>query len=255
MIEVEVTNGMTDEGTSMHWHGLLHKESQWYDGTPSIQQCPIAPGQTMTYRFLADQVGSSWWHSHLSAQYTSGAFGAMIIHGEGENTGYDEDLGPVFLSDWYHKPLPDSLITTMHSFNSQPPPADNLLINGKNNFPCETTTDPCVPNAGVSKFFFSPGKSYRLRLVNSGAAVSAKFSIDGHTFTVIAQDFTPVTPYQTDLISLANGQRVDVVVQATGEAGSAYWMRFDIGDGEVPNTCIGTLASSESSENCPSICY
>ena len=100
-IEVDVENGLTNDGTTIHWHGLLHKEVQWMDGTPSIQQCPITPGRTFTYRFKADQVGSSWWHSHNSAQYTSGAFGALLIHGPGENTDYDEDLGPVFLSDWY----------------------------------------------------------------------------------------------------------------------------------------------------------
>ena len=100
-VEVEVTNALADEGTTIHWHGLLHKQAQWMDGTPSIQQCPIAPNKTFTYRFRADQVGTSWWHSHNSAQFTSGAFGALIIHGDGENKDYDEDLGPVFLSDWY----------------------------------------------------------------------------------------------------------------------------------------------------------
>lgn len=111
------------------------------------------------------------------------------------------------------------------------------------NFPCESTSEQCVPNAGISKFYFSPGKKYRMRLINAGAAVNAKFSIDGHLMTVIAHDFTPVTPYQTDLVSLANGQRVDVVVEATGAAGTSYWMRFDIGSPEDPNTCIGSLAS------------
>ena len=132
----------------------------------------------------------------------------------------------------------------MHSPNSQPPAADNLLINGKMNFPCESTAEQCVPNAGISKYFFTPGKKYRLRLINTGAAVNAKFSIDGHKMTVIAQDFTSVTPYETDLVSLANGQRIDVVVEATGEAGSSFWMRFDIGSATPADTCIGALAST-----------
>ena len=80
-IEVTVTNGIADEGTSMHWHGLLQTETPYYDGVPSVQQCPIAPGKSFTYRFRADLYGSSFWHSHYSAQYTDGVFGAMIIYG------------------------------------------------------------------------------------------------------------------------------------------------------------------------------
>lgn len=49
-IEVKVHNNITgpEEGTSMHWHGLLQKETPWMDGVPSISQCPIAPGASFT---------------------------------------------------------------------------------------------------------------------------------------------------------------------------------------------------------------
>jgi FtsP/CotA-like multicopper oxidase with cupredoxin domain len=60
-IEVEVTNAIIDEGITVHWHGMLQKRTPWMDGVPSIQQCPIAPGRTFTYRFRADQIGTSWW--------------------------------------------------------------------------------------------------------------------------------------------------------------------------------------------------
>lgn len=62
-IEVEVENLLNDEGTSIHWHGLLQKATPWFDGVPSVSQCPIAPGNTLTYRFRADQFGSSWYVS------------------------------------------------------------------------------------------------------------------------------------------------------------------------------------------------
>ena len=41
-------------------------------------QCPIAPGSTFTYSFVADLYGTSWYHSHYSAQYAGGLFGAMM---------------------------------------------------------------------------------------------------------------------------------------------------------------------------------
>lgn len=38
-IEVTVTNNL-DEATTLHWHGLLQKQSPWMDGVPSVSQCP-----------------------------------------------------------------------------------------------------------------------------------------------------------------------------------------------------------------------
>jgi FtsP/CotA-like multicopper oxidase with cupredoxin domain len=67
--EITVHNSLPDEGTSMHWHGLLQSDTPWFDGVPSVMQCPIAPGSTFTYRFRADLYGSSFYHSHYSAQY------------------------------------------------------------------------------------------------------------------------------------------------------------------------------------------
>ena len=57
-----------------------------------------------SYRFRADQYGTSWYHSHYSSQYAGGILGPMIIHGPG-NYDYDIDLGPVFLQDCNSHPL------------------------------------------------------------------------------------------------------------------------------------------------------
>ena len=103
-IQVTVTNNIVgpEEGTAMHWHGLLQTGTPYMDGVPGIGQCPIAPGQTLTYSFVADLYGTSWWHSHYSAQYSAGIEGAMIIYGP-KTAAYDIDLGPVLLSDYYHR--------------------------------------------------------------------------------------------------------------------------------------------------------
>ena len=103
MFNITVQNDITgpEEGTSIHWHGILQRETPWADGVPSVEQCPIAPGKSMTYTFKADLYGTSWYHSHYSAQYAGGLFGPLVIHGP-KNVPYDIDIGPVFLSDWYH---------------------------------------------------------------------------------------------------------------------------------------------------------
>lgn len=60
------------------------------DGVPAVTQCPIAPGESFTYSFIADSYGSSWYHSHYSAQYADGVFGPIVIHGP---TATDYDIG------------------------------------------------------------------------------------------------------------------------------------------------------------------
>ncbi|CAH0024703.1 unnamed protein product [Clonostachys rhizophaga] len=97
-IEVTVHNAIQNphEPTSIHWHGISQRETPWYDGTPSITQCPIAPGETFVYRFRALEFGTSWWHAHYSAQYIDGLFGPIVINGP-KIADYDIDLGPILL--------------------------------------------------------------------------------------------------------------------------------------------------------------
>lgn len=117
--------------------------------------------------------------------------------------------------------------------NTQPP-SDNNLINGKGNFDCSTTaandTSKCTNNAGLSKFKFTAGKTHRLRLINAGSEGIQRFSIDGHTMTVIANDFVEIRPYNTTVVTLGIGQRSDVLVTANAAtaSNSAFWMRSNI---------------------------
>jgi len=85
---------------------------------------------------------------------------------------------------------------------NQGPVSDSNLINGRNNFNCSIATaagdkTPCKSNAGITNFRFTPDKLHRLRLINAGAEGQQKFSIDGHNMTVIANDFVPIVPYDT----------------------------------------------------------
>ena len=256
-IEVVVHNGLGTEGTSMHWHGLLQTATPWMDGVPSVQQCPIAPGSTFTYRFKADLYGTSWYHSHYSAQYAGGLLGAMIIYGPHDNYQYDEDLGPVLISDWYHGEYFSLVEDVMRpAADGVPPPSSqNNLINGKMNYPCQNATAgvKCTPNAGVSKFAFESGKKYRLRLINAGAEGIQKFAIDGHKMTVIANDFVPVEPYEVDVVTLGIGQRTDIVVEATGQPTDAVWMRSTLGKSAFVGGC--TLNDGISPEAVAAIYY
>ncbi|CZS91847.1 related to laccase precursor [Rhynchosporium agropyri] len=234
VIQVTIHNKITgpEEGTAFHWHGMLQKETPWYDGVPGVQQCPIAPGGSFTYQFRASLYGTSWYHSHYSAQYAGGLIGPMIIYGP-KNADYDIDLGPVFITDWFHASYDDIITEILRPGGNPRVSADNNLINGKGNFDCTTKAKgdltKCTNNAGFSKFKFTSGKTHRLRLINAGADSLQRFSIDGHTMTVIENDYVAIKPYNTTVVTLGIGQRTDVLVTANvGKADSAFWMRSNI---------------------------
>ncbi|KAH6885321.1 multicopper oxidase-domain-containing protein [Thelonectria olida] len=230
-IQVTVHNDVDDEGVALHWHGFLQTRTPWEDGVPGITQCPIAPGKSFTYQFIAELYGSSWYHSHYSAQYAAGLIGPIVIHGPREHRDYDVDVGPILLNDWYHTPYMDLVETVMAANGPGIVFSDNNLINGKNNFNCSTLPaddkTTCNSAAGLSKFTFKRGKTHRLRLINSGAEALQRFSIDGHTMKVIAYDYIQIQPYDTKVVTLGIGQRADVLVKANGKLNS-YWMRANI---------------------------
>ncbi len=204
-IQVTINNQITgpSEGTAFHWHGFHQQNTEWEDGVPGVSMCPTPPGESFTYTLKAAPYGTTWYHSHYSAQYAGGLWGPLIIHGP-KNMHYDTDLGPVTVTDYYHRDYFDIMEDVMGTDLTKIRPAsDNNLINGKMNFDCSNTTSAkCTNNAGLAKFKFTSGKTHRLRLINTGSAAIQKFSIDSHEMTVIANDFTPVEPYNTSIVTL-----------------------------------------------------
>ena len=179
----------------------------------------------------------------------------MIIHGPA-HAEYDYDLGPVMVvrigtqiqdevtstKSYQNDYFQDDYYAIVQNITGQVtvPNSDNNLINGKMSFDCALARGrDCIPNAGVSKFKFTTGKTYRLRLINSGAEGLQKFTIDNHTMTVIANDFVPIKPYDTNVVTLGVGQRTDVIVKATGCSTDSFWMRS-----YISTTCSHTNQST-----------
>ena len=123
-----------------------------------------------------------------------------------------------------------------------PPVSDSVLINGRGQYNCSepsysnssewlssniksNLTWTCVEDAPQSSFRFQSGKAHRIRLINSGANGIQRFSIDHHNMTVIATDYVPTLPYDTDVVTLGVGQRTDVIVVGANDPKAAIWMR------------------------------
>ncbi|KAK7419376.1 hypothetical protein QQX98_003328 [Neonectria punicea] len=238
-VVIHVTNSLTTSlnGTSVHWHGIRQNYTNQNDGVTAITQCPLAPGESMTYTWKALQYGSAWYHSHFGLQAYQGIFGGIIINGPA-TANYDEDLGMVFLNDWDHQTV-DELYATAQT--SGPPTLDNGLINGTNVWEDDDSTQP---RFNVS---FTSGTSYRMRLVNAAVDTHWKFSIDNHTMTVIAADLVPIEPFQTTILNIGMGQRYDIIVEADqADVADNFWMRA------IPQAAC---SDNESSGNIKGIVY
>jgi FtsP/CotA-like multicopper oxidase with cupredoxin domain len=211
--EVTVINKLQNNGTGIHWHGFRQLNNNDADGPGGVTECPIPPGGRKTYRFQATGYGSTWYHSHFSTQYGAGVVGPVVVHGPA-SANYDIDLGSVLLNEWYDQTI---FQKAWIADRFGPPQAANYLVNGRN-------IKPDGSSGQRTQFKFTPGRKHLLRFVNTAVDQLFKVQIDGHSLLVIANDNVPIVPYSTKELSIAIGQRYDVVVTAD-QAVSNYYLR------------------------------
>lgn len=168
------------------------------DFTDIRAQGPLAPSKSKTYTFRLTQHGTTWYHSHLSAQYGDGLLGALVINGPATSN-YDVDLGSYTVTDWFYKSaFVESIQANANlQLGLGPPAGNNILINGTNQ---NTNGGGTYDKVSIVK-----GKKYLLRLINTSMDAMIRVSLDGHPFTVVASDLVPIVPYTTDWVLLGIG--------------------------------------------------
>ncbi|KAF7354022.1 Laccase I [Mycena venus] len=236
-VEDKLTDNTMVVNTSIHWHGLFQKGTNWADGPAWVTQCPIIPGHSFLYNFqVPDQAGTFWYHSHLSTQYCDGLRGPLVGKGTPPNPANKPDPFKVYdpndpakhmydvddestiltLADWYHFTAPSA--PTPAVFNS-------TLINGLGRYQNGPLSDLAVINV-------SYGKRYRFRLVSISCDPNFIFSIDGHNMTIIEVDgvnhqaltVDSIQIFGTSSLRTIPGQRYSFVLNATQDV-SNYWIR------------------------------
>ncbi|KAI4726713.1 hypothetical protein E4T49_05551 [Aureobasidium sp. EXF-10728] len=216
-LSITVKNSLKNNGTGMHWHGIRQLNSVGSDGVGGITECPIPPGGSRTYTFLATQFGTSWYHSHYSSQYGMGITGTIIINGPATSN-YDIDLGTFPVNDWYYagtEKVNDQTLVNLQG-NLGPPNGDNILVNGLGK--------DAAGAGSYAQVTLTKGKRHRLRLINTSVDNAIRVKLDGHNFTVIAADFIPTKPLTgQNWILLAVGQRYDVIFTASQTGGSFFF--------------------------------
>lgn len=206
---LNLTNGLPDQNTSIHFHGLFQHGTNQFDGVPMLTQCEIPPNETMTYNFtVPDQVGTYWYHSHTSGQYMDGFRGVFIIEDTDKPPfDYDEEV-LITVSDWYHDLVQDLSTTFLNLFNptgAEPIP-QNVLMNDTLNHTWNV----------------KPDTTYLVRLINIGGFLSQYFWIEDHTMTIVAVDGIYVEPNETSYIYITAAQRYDVLVHTKNDTSRNY---------------------------------
>jgi FtsP/CotA-like multicopper oxidase with cupredoxin domain len=98
-VRVTVLNYLGEPST-MHFHGITQFRTPFMDGDEMVSNCPIPPGKTYTYEFIAHPAGTTFYHSHSGSQRIAGMTGPLIIEDDKEPFAELPDK-VIFLQDWY----------------------------------------------------------------------------------------------------------------------------------------------------------
>ena len=79
LLEVHLHNRDVPDGITLHWHGVDVPNAE--DGVAGVTQDAVLPGHSYTYRFVARQTGTYWYHSHQVSheQVIGGLLGPLVV--------------------------------------------------------------------------------------------------------------------------------------------------------------------------------
>ncbi|KAI9733631.1 MAG: hypothetical protein M1834_003233 [Cirrosporium novae-zelandiae] len=210
---VHVCNELGNQSTSLHWHGIHQTGSTHMDGASGTSQCPIAPGQSFTYDFLAEKAGTYWYHSHNLGQFPDGLWGPLIVHDPNPPFYFDEEI-TLTLFDWYHEEMP-YLINTYESqsgiaADGTPTPSGGALMNAGKNI----------------SIYVKPNKTYFIHVVCPGNYPGHAWFFDQHPQTTVEIDGVYTQPTQVNngsmQVRIAPGQRQGVLIHTKNDTSTNY---------------------------------
>ena len=208
------------EPTTVHWHGVRLENAM--DGVAGLTQQPVLPGEVFDYRFIVPDAGTYWYHPHYRSweQLARGLYGLLIVD-ELDPPEVNREVVLIF-DDWrvgndgqIDEDSFDSMMDRSHAGRL----GNVLTVNGESQ-----------PNITVRS-----GEMIRLRLLNAANARVMSLHLVGLNSTLVALDGQPTEPREIleDRVTLAPGQRADVIVYMEGEPGSTSEVRLSLRDHEV----------------------
>jgi len=208
-IEALVQNNTTMSHT-VHWHGVYQTDSWRSDGVPDVTQKAIEPGDSFTYRFIADKPGSLWYHCHVNvAEHIAlrGMWGPLVIDPKSP-TALEKKVtkdAVLMFSSW------NSEVAQEYGKGGKPGEVmDYFSVNGK--------SFPMNQPLRVKK-----GDVLRLRLYAPTMPVT--FHLHGHDALMTHKDGLPLAqPHPVDVLAMQPGERYDLIVHMNNPG---LWMTHD----------------------------
>ncbi len=199
LVEVVLRNEDVPAGVTAHWHGVDVPNAM--DGVAGVTQDAVMPGESFTYRFVAEQVGTFWYHSHQAShpQVVGGLFGALILE-----PAADTDAAAAASTDAPAESgaegAASDAVAAIHTY-----PGGKRTVNGA---------------TGEVRQEVEPGRLVRVRMINTDSTPTSAW-VTGSTFRVLAVDGTELTgptPVDGQAVTLTAGGRADLEVRvpATG---------------------------------------
>ncbi|XP_052683931.1 uncharacterized protein LOC128164215 isoform X3 [Crassostrea angulata] len=242
VVAILVYNRLKMEGVTIHWHGLLHKGTPWMDGASMISQCPIMPGQVFEYRFIAEPVGTHWYHAHTGTMRNDGLSGAFIVLPKQQM--FSRYHGEFFavVQDWTKRSAAETAEAygsrlfgledydgTCKPLNYMPDETTSIfplnvgLVNGRGRRYTETDIEngekPFIP---LETFTVQQMGTYRFRIMNVGFAQPFEVSFEAHTIYVVAMDGNDVEDQKCDAVVISPGETVDIKLTAKRQPNNYY---------------------------------
>lgn len=214
----------TGSSTSIHWHGVALRNDM--DGVPGVTQKATASGESLTYKFVAPDPGTYFFHPHVGVQLDRGLYAPLVVEDPREPLSYDDEW-VVVLDDWIDgvNGTPDDVFAEvkqgMGEMGSMPGMSMRYML-------MDAKSELLGGDAGDVKYAYhlingrlaadpevytaKPGTRVRLRIVNAGSDTAYRVALGGHKFTVTHTDGYPVQHRQVDALLIGMGERYDVLV-------------------------------------------
>ncbi|WP_197029146.1 multicopper oxidase family protein [Blastococcus sp. URHD0036] len=175
LVDVDVSDGIT-----LHWHGVDVPNAE--DGVAGVTQDAVEPGEEHVYRFVAEDAGTYWYHSHQVSheQVEGGLFGTLVVRPPAAAGDADE---------------PADVVAAVHTYSGR------RTIGGR---------------TGLTPVLAEDGAPVRVRLVNTDNGPLRAW-VSGGPYRVVAVDGRDVhepTDVSGEGVLVTAGGRVDLLVTA-----------------------------------------
>jgi FtsP/CotA-like multicopper oxidase with cupredoxin domain len=254
-VVVHMKNSLANAATTIHWHGMYMRGTPWMDGVSQVTQCAVLPGESFTYRFVADPAGTHFYHAHHGVQRPDGLNGALIVRpkkpapvraaASASGAACAGGEWVLHLAVWQHADS-QSLYTQRNGAGWYPAgpeaapwkwtrdvsgklvgeiPMQSGLVNGRGRFEGASST--------ANLTTFAPlvgGGSFCFRAIGSQEGKALRLSVDGHSLTVRSTDGAPVeSAGGFESVVIFPGETFDVSVvplpAVRVAAGALFWVR------------------------------